>query len=248
MIPRFQHVSVCLLTTLALGTSDCLAATTAPDLGLALCAQDPKPKSVDPIDAEREKMRLKDVEGWKKLQVKSLDDVLDVKKATQPLELPAEITEEEKTKMAELLQRAKDGEGGAATGRSLRALEKIGWPVLWFLANHLREINYKDPTEAFFAYQLNATMQNITMGVNTGYVAVEIGEPMDPRKAQWNAMTVSQWQLGIKAQWPTREKFAEYIKNRKAKRDAELEGKGDKLEDEKKDDKKKGETKEAGKG
>jgi len=245
MTPRLHHVSVCFLTALALGTGDSLAATSAPDLGLV--AQDPKPKAVDPIEAEKEKMRLKDVEGWKKLQVKSLDEVLDVKKATQPLELPAEITEEEKAKMAELLQKAKDGEGGAATGRNLRALEKMGWPVLWFLANHLREVNYKDPTEAMFAYQLNMTMQNITLGVNTGYVAVDVGEPMDPRKAQWNAMTVAQWQGGIKAQWPTREKFAEFIKNRKAKRDAELEGdKG--LEGDKKDDKKKGETKEPGKG
>ena len=230
MTPRLSYLPVCFLTVFAFGTAKAPAAA-ALHFGLGLSAQDPKPK-VDPIDAEKEKMRLKDVEGWKKLQVKSLDEVIDVKKATQPLELPAEITEDEKTKMADLLDRAKKGAGGAATGRHLRSLEKMGWPALWFLCNHLREINYKDPDEAFFGYQVNQTMSAITMGVNTGYVAVTIGEPMDPRIAQWNSMTVAQWQAGVRTQWPTREKFAEYIKNRKAKKDAELEG--DKPEEPKK--------------
>lgn len=247
MTKPFRLVPICFLTAVALGTSDGFAATPAPTLGLSLVAQDPKPK-VDPIDAEKEKLRLKDVEGWKKLQVKSLDEVLDVKKATQVLEYPAEITEEEKTKMADLMQRARDGAGGVRTGRNLRELEKMGWPALFFIANQLREINYKDPEDAMFGMQLNATMQNITLGVNTGYVAVEVGEPMDPRKAQWNAMTVSQWQLGIKAQWPTREKFAEFIKNRKARRDAELEGKDALEDDKKKGDKKDPPKKEPGKG
>ena len=68
--------------------------------------------------------------------------------------------------------------------------------------------------EAFFAAAADATP----------YVAVEVGEPMDPRKAQFNALTVQEWQRGVKQFWPTKEKFEEYIKNRKAKKDAELEG------------------------
>jgi hypothetical protein len=49
---------------------------------------------------------------------------------------------------------------------------------------------------------------------------------MDPRKAQWNAKTVREWVNAVKAQWPTRDKFDEFITKRKAKKEAELEGGG----------------------
>jgi hypothetical protein len=202
--------------------------------------QDPAAKkSADELlEAEKEKMRLKDVEGWKKLQVKSMDQVLDVKKSTQPLEFPASITEEEKTKLVGLLEKAKDGAGGARTGRALREMEKMGYPAIIFLINQLREIDYKNTDDSFWGLQLNMSLQNITMGINAGYVAVELGDEMDPRKAQWNAMTVQQWINQIKVHWPTREKFDEFITKRKAKKTAELEqaegGGGEEKKDEKK--------------
>jgi hypothetical protein len=183
----------------------------------------PASKPLDPLQqAERDKLVLRDLEGWKKLQVKSLDQVMDVKKATQPLEYPASVTAEDKGRMEDLLRKARDGGGGARTGRALREIEKLGHAALLFLVNQLREIDYKDPTDSMFGAQINMSLQNITMGVNTGYVPVEVGEPMDPRKAQWNAMTVQRWQDGVRAWWPTKEKFDEYIQKRKAKKDAEL--------------------------
>jgi hypothetical protein len=199
------------------------------------------------LDKEREALRMKDVEAWKKMQVKSLDDVMDVKKQTQPLELPTTISDADKTKMTELLQKAKESGGGAATGRALKQLEKMGHPALFFLVNALREVDYKSVDESMFAMQINQTLTNMTMGVNTGFVPPDLGEPMDPRKAQWNAQTVKEWQKGVLNFWPTKEKFDEYIKNRRAKKDAELQdgepGKdkaGEKKGDEKKGDEKKG--------
>lgn len=193
-----------------------------------LSAQDPpKPAPVPgkaELDAEREKLRIKDVEAWKKLPIKSMDQVIDVKKVTQPLELPVTMTDAEKTKIAELFQKAKDAGGGARTGRALRELAKIGHSALVAIVNELREVDYKDTDSAMWGMQLNATLQDMTMGINSGYVAIEVGEPVDPRKAQWNAQTVAQWQQGVKQFWATKEKFEEYIKNRKAKKDAELEG------------------------
>ena len=231
--------------------------TALTSLGAACRCQDPAkqdPAKQDPakpkdelLDAEREKLRMKDVEAWKKLQVKSLDDVIDVKKTTQPIEVPASITEEEQTKVKELLQKAKDAGGGARTGRALREIEKMGYPGLVLLVNELREIDYKDTDSSMFGMQLNQTLTNITLGVNTGYVAIEIGVPMDPRKAQWNARTVQQWLQGVASQWPTREKFDEYIRARKAKKDAELEGEtGDGKDKEKPKDKPKGDEKKGG--
>ncbi|MBL8754845.1 MAG: hypothetical protein JNK15_16185 [Planctomycetes bacterium] len=216
------------------------AATTPAHLFQDPAKQDPAKKADELLEAEKEKMRLKDVEGWKKLQVKSMDQVIDVKKATQPLEYPASITEEEKTKLASLLEKAKDGGGGARTGRALKEMEKMGYPAVLFLINQLREIDYKSTDDAFWGYQLNQKLSDITMGINAGYVAVELGDQMDPRKAQWNAMTVQQWINQIKTHWPTREKFDEFITKRKAKKTAELEqAEGGGTEEPKKDDKKK---------
>ncbi len=237
---------ICCVQAQVLATSP--AALFAPVAEFALTwqepkKQDPKPPANDILDAEREKLRMKDVEGWKKIQVKSLDQVLDVQKATAAVELPVSVTDAEKTKLTELMAKAKDSGGGAKTGRALREMEKMGYPALLFLINHLREIDYKDPDSSMFGMQINNSLTAITMGVNTGYVAIEVGEPMDPRKAQWNAQTVQQWLSGVnneKALWSTREKFDEYIAKRKAKKDAELEGDPKDAGAKPKDEKKKG--------
>jgi len=188
--------------------------------------QDPAKK--DPVvdallEAEREKLRAKDTVEWKTLKVKSLDEVLDPKKATAALEI-AGITEDETKKMTDLFQKAKDGAGGAATNRALRQLEKMGWPALVFLVNQLRDINYKDTDDTMWASQINNTLSNITLGVNAGFVPPTLGEPMDPRMAQYNAMTVKVWLDSVKSQWPTREKFDDFLNHRKARKEAELEG------------------------
>lgn len=196
--------------------------------GVASAQQDPPrpapPPNKGELDAEREKLRMKDVEAWKKLPIKSMDQVVDVKKITQPLELPVTMTDAEKTKIAELFQKAKDAGGGARTTRALRELAKMGHSALIAIVNELREVDYKNTDSAMWGMQLNQTLQDMTMGINTGYVAIDVGEPVDPRKAQFNALTVQEWQRGVKQFWPTKEKFEEYIKNRKAKKDAELEG------------------------
>lgn len=219
--------------------------------GNAVCQekkQDPPAKSTnDILDAEKEKLRMKDVEGWKKLPIKSMDQVFDVKKGTQPLELPASITEEEKAEFTKLIATAKEGMGGARTGKALKKIEKMGYSGLVLIINELREIDYKDTDSAAFGMQLNASLTTLTMGVNTGYVAIETGEPVDPRKAHYNALTVQEWQRAVKQQWPTKEKFEEYVKARKLKKETELEtelGGGEKKdepkkkEEPKKDDKK----------
>lgn len=214
--------ALCLSTSLALAMAPASTLTFQQDP-----KKEPNKAANDLLDAEREKLRMKDVEAWKKMQVKSMDQVADPKKTTQPLEYPASVTDADKAKMTDLYQKAKDGGGGARTGRALRDLAKMGFPALLFLVNELREVNYKDPDESLWAMQLNNTLSDITMGINAGYVAIDAGEAMDPRKAHWNAMTVAEWQRAVKQFWPTQEKFDEYIKNRKLKKQAELEGEGD---------------------
>ena len=219
---------------MALCAVDAVAAPPAvrPGTGFQAPTQDPpKPKSPIDLDAEREKLREKDVQGWKKLKVASMAEVIDPKKETEPIEMPESVTAEERAAMADLLEKAKAGGGGAKTGRALKKLEQMGYPAMIFIINLLREIDYKNSDAALWGMQLNTTLQNITMGVHTGYAAVDIGEEMDPRKAQWNARTVREWVQAVKVQWPTREKFDDYIAKRKAKKEAELEGGGEKKVD-----------------
>jgi hypothetical protein len=215
----------------------CPADAPAAAPALRLCPefqkQDP-PKPATPVDiqAEREKMRVTGTEAWKKEPVKTMAEVIDVKKTTEPLAVPDSITADEKTKLAELLKKAKEG-SGAKSDRALREAEKMGFPALILIVNELREIDYKNTDAAVWGMRLNATLQNITMGVHTGYATVDLGEEMDPRKASWNAKTVKGWIDGVNAQWQTRDKFDDYITKRKAKKDAEVEGGGDKKDEKK---------------
>lgn len=184
----------------------------------------------DALAEEREKLVLKDLDAWQKQNVKSLDQVPDVTKTTKALVYPAEITAEDQKKMADLLAEAKDGGGGARTGRALRKIEAMGFAGLYFLINTLREINYKDYDSLVWANQLNMSLTAITLGVNVGFVPVESGPELgklDPRIAKWNADSVQQWLNGAQTQWPSKAKFDEYITKRKAKKDAEVE-EGDK--------------------
>ena len=231
------HASTLVLATLFAASGTLQTATAASPLAALLQqgkeepkTQDPKkePAKLDPVlEAEKERLRMKDVEAWKKQQIKSLDQVMDVKKTTLPVEVPATITDAEKAKIDELFAKAKDGGGGARTKRAFREMAKVGggYPALVMLINHLREIDYKDPDSATFGMEINTTLSEITGGVNTGYVAIPIGEPMDPRMAQWNARTVEQWLNSIRGEgpWTTREKFDAYVAKRKAKKEAELE-------------------------
>jgi hypothetical protein len=224
---------------LALCPGDAPAAAPALRLCPEFQTQDPpKPKTPADLQAEREKMRETGTEAWKKFPVKSMAEVVDPKKECDALEIPDSVTAEEKTKMEELMKKAKDG-SGARADRALRELEKMGYPAMLVIINQLREIDYKNTDAALWGMRLNTTLMNITMGVHVGYAAVDLGEEMDPRKAQWNAKTVREWVNAVKAQWPTRDKFDEFITKRKAKKDAELEGGGEK-KDEKKPDPPKG--------
>ena len=96
----------------------------------------------------------------------------------------------------------------------------------YFMINQLREIDYRNYDEVVWAGHLNLALLDLTMGVSTGFVPVEAGpDPtrLDPRIAQWDAMTVEKWVDAVKQEWPTKAKWDAYIADRKAKKDKELE-------------------------
>jgi hypothetical protein len=187
--------------------------------------EEPKKEAKKPDDdilkAEREKMMLRDLEAWKKLQVKSLDEVIDVKKTTKAVAYPETVTDADKAKLTELFTKAKEAGGGVRTTRNLREMKKLGHSALLFLINQLREIDYKNADEMMFAWEINQTLRDLTLGANAGYVPINPGEEVDPRKSQWNAMTVKAWLDSAEKWWPTKEKYEEALKKKKAQREAE---------------------------
>jgi hypothetical protein len=179
----------------------------------------------DAIADERTRLQQKEFDAWMKLGTKSLADVLDPKKVTQPLDFPPEVSDDDKKKLASLYQEAKDGGGGARSVKLLKEIGKMGVGGLYHLINQLREIDYKNYDDVVWAEQINMQLLELTMGVNTGFVPVEAGpdpNKLDPRIAQWDALTVEKWIGGAKTQWPSKAKWDEFIANKKAKKDKEL--------------------------
>jgi hypothetical protein len=162
--------------------------------------------------------------------VHTLGQVTDVKATTRPLAYPPEVDAGQLHELDQLFAQARAGGGGARTGRALRAMGKMGVGGLYYLINQLREIDYRNYDEVVWAGQLNLSMLDLTLGVNTGFVPVEAGDDptkLDPRIAQWDAMTVEKWMGCAKNQWSSKAKWDEYIADRKARKDKELE-EGDK--------------------
>src|SRR5262245_4185743 len=120
---------LCLVSALALCPGVAPAAAPALRLCPEFQTQDPpKPKTDAELKAEREKMRETGTQAWKKFQVKSMAEVVDPKKECDALEIPDSVTAEEKTKMEELMKKAKGG-SGARADRALRELGTMGYPA-----------------------------------------------------------------------------------------------------------------------
>ncbi len=129
---------------------------------------------------------------WKKSKVTSMDMVFDPKTSTEPLAWPAGISEADQQKVVELLDTVR--QGGRQGPGAKTELEKMGFTALAGIINRLREVDYKDSFESMYAWELNKLLDTMTVGINMGFVPVEIGEDVDPRKADWNAKTAKGWQ------------------------------------------------------
>ena len=83
--------------------------------------------------------------------------------------------------MTELLDEVQYG--GAKAPHAKVELEEMGHKAIAGIVNRLREINYLDSWESMYAWELNKILEAMTIGMNVGFVAIEIGEDIDPRKA-----------------------------------------------------------------
>ena len=152
--------------------------------------------------------------AWMKSKVTAMDEVFDPKTLT-PVAWPEAVTAEQQKQVQGLLD---DIEGGGKPGiGAKKELEELGWVGFAGIVNRLREIDYKDPEQSMFAFELNKILENITITLNTGFATVNAGEDIDPRKVDFNAKTAKAWQ-GLTTRFPTPESLEEHRKKAQAEK------------------------------
>ncbi|MBK8100098.1 MAG: hypothetical protein IPK26_23595 [Planctomycetes bacterium] len=173
---------------------------------------DPKPAETPKADTPK---ATAPGDKWQNSKITTMDQVFDPKAGTTPIAWPAEVGEADQKKITDLLEDVRGG--GKAAIAAKRELSAIGFHAIVGMANMLREIDYKNGDEAFIAWELNKLLEEMCEGLNVGFVTVDPGEDMDPRKADWNAKTAKAWNTQV-ARWQNEATFKDAMKARRQKK------------------------------
>jgi len=129
-------------------------------------------------------------ERWEANKTTKLEDVY------KPTELgdvtwPAECEQAQKDEIVSLIDDICNG--GKPGVAAKPKLEKIGYYAIFGLVDRLRKLDYTSGDDQMTAWELNKSIEAIAAGMNAGFVAVEVGGDLDPRKADHNARTNIAW-------------------------------------------------------
>lgn len=147
---------------------------------------------------------------WERLKTKSLDEVFDPK-TLGDVTWPSDIPDALKTEIAGLVADVQNGGRAGITAKP--KLEKIGYAAIFGIVDQLRKLDYKSSSDQVTAWEYNKVLDTICLGINAGFVAVNDGEELDPRKADWNAQTNRAWGQML-SKWPSEQAFEEWRKTR----------------------------------
>jgi hypothetical protein len=149
-------------------------------------------------------------ENWENDKTARLEDVFDPNTLGE-LTWAAHIDDAAKTEIRALVADVVDGGRAGITAKP--KLEKLGYDAVFGLIERLRQLDYKSSEQQMTAWELNKVLEAICAGMNTGFVAVNPGEDLDPRKANFNAKTTVAWGT-LLTKYPTKESFDEWRKKR----------------------------------
>ncbi|HIE71724.1 MAG TPA: hypothetical protein EYP98_16955 [Planctomycetes bacterium] len=107
--------------------------------------------------------------------------------------------------------------GGIRSIRAKAKLVKAGYAGLFGILEALQKLDYKQPGDGAFGFELNKALEDITGGLNARYAAVQADENMHPAKALWNTKTVGAW-MRVFAKWPDEASFRKTKSDRAKKR------------------------------
>ncbi|MGK0299189.1 MAG: hypothetical protein ACI89X_000050 [Planctomycetota bacterium] len=112
------------------------------------------------------------------------------------------------TKKAEIMELAGklDVDGGIGSIRAKAKLVNQGYYGLFGILETLSKLDYRQPNDGAFGFELNKAIEDITGGLNAGYAAVQADEEMHPAKALWNTKSVNAWMKVLKT-WPDEATF-----------------------------------------
>lgn len=128
---------------------------------------------------------------WEK--IKGIHSMADVRDPTSYPEVvwPATTDDAKKAMIRELCDDVVNG--GVSGMRAKPKLAEIGHEALFGIVEKLRTLDYKSETGNGYGFEFNKLLEEMTAGQNAGFELVEVGEPIDPRKAEYNTMTVGAW-------------------------------------------------------
>lgn len=146
----------------------------------------------------------------------TLAEVRPAAERCPPISWPASI--DEPTRIRVLAQVADlSPDGGIRHIRAIQKLDRAGYPALFGIVERLRSIDYRDPMQAQFGFELNKLLEGITAGLNARYAPVVAGERIAPAKAEWNTRTVHAWATVLE-RWPDADAFENFIQQRRQDR------------------------------
>ena len=144
---------------------------------------------------------------------RGVDEVFDPR-TLEPLAYPEYVEAALRTEIEALCD---DLRNGGRAGRSAkRRLEEIGHPALVGVINAYQKIDFKDPNQALFAFEMNKLLTD-SFGagvVSTNFKVTLAGEPIPPETSDWNAKTVNAWRR-FWGMYPEKEKWEAMIARRK---------------------------------
>ncbi|MEQ1631468.1 MAG: hypothetical protein ABL997_03785 [Planctomycetota bacterium] len=155
-------------------------------------------------------------EKWERNTTKSLDEVFDPKTLGE-LSWPAEADDAQRESVRALVAAVVDGGKPARSAKT--ELEKLGYFAAFGIAEKLRQLDYKSSSDQMTAWEFNKVLETIFAGLNAGFVAVEDGADLDPRKADHNARTAEAWGKFL-SKYPTKAEFDSWRKERLKRGDA----------------------------
>ncbi|MHC5064438.1 MAG: zinc ribbon domain-containing protein [Planctomycetota bacterium] len=158
-------------------------------------------KSADPAEASSEETKepekaaepAKETKPARKKGEPITDpsQVFNPKTELDPMPWPADVTDEEKAIIDELISDL--ATGGRAGIEAKKKLEAMGHKPLAAIFNALREKDYMDSFDSMDAWELNKFMETTTKGANVPFRPVNIGEEVPLETADWNARIVKVW-------------------------------------------------------
>ncbi len=131
-----------------------------------------------------------------------------------PLEYPEYVAAALRTEIDSLCGDLRNG--GRAGREAKRRLAEIGHPALVGVINAYQKIDFKDPDQSMFAFEMNKLLTD-SFGagvVSTNFKVTLQGDPIPPETADWNAKTVNAWRR-FWGMYPEKEKWEAMIARRK---------------------------------